>query len=214
MMELINETAEHYAEKMTSSDDVLLKKIHAETLANHARAGMMSSYVQGRFLSFISKMIRPEYILEIGTFTGFSGICLTEGLQPNGELHTLELREEDAKTALTNFTSAKKKNQIHLHVGDARETIAQLNFRWDLVFIDADKTGYIDYYEMVLPRMKDNGFILADNVLFHGEVLEENISGKNAKAIDAFNKHVAADERTEQVLLTIRDGLLLIKKKA
>jgi caffeoyl-CoA O-methyltransferase len=212
-MELINETAEHYAEKMTSNDDMLLKKIHADTLANHEHANMMSSMVQGRLLSFISKMIRPKYILEIGTFTGFSGICLSEGLQENGELHTLELREEDAKTALTNFALAKKKNQIHLHVGDAKETIAQLDHKWDMVFIDADKTGYIDYYEMVLPRMNDNGFILADNVLFHGEVLEENIKGKNAKAIDAFNRHVAADERTEQVLLTIRDGLLLIKKK-
>jgi predicted O-methyltransferase YrrM len=158
-------------------------------------------------------MLRPKYILEIGTFTGFSALCLSEGLRPGGQLHTLELREEDANTARANFTTAGKNNQIYLHTGDAKETIAQLGFTWDLVFIDADKTGYIEYYEMVLPRLNDGGFILADNVLFHGQVLEENIPGKNAKAIDAFNRHVAADERVEQVLLTIRDGLLLIKKK-
>ncbi len=212
-MELINALAEKYADEITSSDSPLLNKIHADTLAHHPHSDMMSSRVQGKFLSFISTMLRPKYILEVGTFVGFSAICLSEGLQPDGELHTLELREEDANRARTNFTAAKKNNQIYLHVGDAKETIAQLDRAWDLVFIDADKTGYIEYYEMVLQRLSDNGFILADNVLFHGEVLGEIITSKNARAIDAFNKHVAADKRTEQVLVTIRDGLLLIKKK-
>ncbi len=212
-MELINQFAEKYAEEITGNENSLRKKVYDETLKNHPQNNLMSSFVQGKFLSFLSRMIQPKFILEIGTFTGFSGLCLSEGLQQNGELHTLELREEDAKIARTNFTFSEKNNQIHLHVGNAAETIPKLNYTWDLVFIDADKTGYIEYYELVLPRLNKNGFIVADNVLFHGEVLEENISGKNAKAIDAFNKHVAADERTDQVLLTIRDGLLIIKKK-
>ncbi len=212
-MELINNTAEKYAAAFTSSEDAVLKKIYEETIANHPQAHMISGHVQGKLLSFISDMLQPTYILEIGTFTGYSAVCLSKGLKQNGELHTIEISEEDAKTALANFTLAKNNNLIHLHVGKAIEIISQFNYKWDLVFIDADKTGYIEYYEMVLPRLSECGIIIADNVLFHGQVLEEHITGKNAKAIDAFNKHVAADERTEQVLLTIRDGLLLIKKK-
>lgn len=212
-MELINTDAENYAIANTSLQNEVLQKIYSDTLRNHQQAHMMSSDVQGRFLAMMSKLLLPKYILEIGTFTGFSAICLAEGLQENGELHTIELREEDAHTCAENFALAQMDNKIHLHTGNAKNIIPTLNYTWDIVFIDADKTGYIEYYEMVLPRLNKNGLIIADNVLFHGEVLEENIKGKNAIAIDAFNKHVAADERTEQVMLTIRDGLLLIKKK-
>ncbi|MGI8951548.1 MAG: O-methyltransferase [Chitinophagaceae bacterium] len=212
-MELINDLAQQYADKFTSPEDDLLKKIYGKTVANHPQAQMISGHVQGKLLSFFSEIIKPKYILEIGTFTGYSAICLSKGLQNKGELHTLELNKKDAETALSNIKQAEKNNQIHLHVGNAQQIIPQLNYKWDLVFIDADKTGYITYYEMALPRLSENGFIIADNVLFHGEVLEQEITTKNARAIDAFNKHVAADERTEQILLTIRDGLMLIKKK-
>jgi caffeoyl-CoA O-methyltransferase len=140
-------------------------------------------------------------------------MCLVKGLQPNGELHTIELRENDANTALTNFSISEKQNQIHLHLGNAIEIIPTLNKKWDLIFIDADKTGYINYYELVLPMLNNGGLIIADNVLFHGEVLEEKVKGKNAIAIDSFNKHVANDNRTEQIILSVRDGLMLIKKK-
>ncbi len=212
-MELINRLAENYTDAFTSPQDAVLQRVYEETMNSHPQAHMISGHVQGQLLSFISKLIRPKYILEIGTFTGYSAICLAKGLPPGGELHTVELRQDDANTCAKNFALAKMENQIHLHTGNAVEIIHTLDYSWDLIFIDADKPGYITYYEMVLPRLSNNGLIIADNVLFHGEVLEENIKNKNALAIDAFNKHVAADERTEQVLLTIRDGLSFIKKK-
>ena len=213
-MQWIEKAAEDYASKFTTELDDALQKIYDDTLAHHAEAHMMSSAVQGKFLEFISGLLQPKYILEIGTFTGFSAICLAKGLQQDGELHTIELREDDANTAWKNICAAGMDQKIHLHTGDAREVIKDLNYRWDLVFIDADKTSYITYYEEVLQRLSYRGWILADNVLFHGQVLEEKIDSKSAKAIDSFNKHVLNDNRTEQVFLTIRDGLLLIKKKS
>ena len=213
-MQWINELTEQYALNNTSELDDVLKKIYNDTIANHPHAHMISSPVQGKLLEFISCMLQPEYILEIGTFTGFSAICLAKGLKNNGELHTIELRDEDANTAWKNISLAGMDQKIHLHRGDAHAIIPKLSNKWDLVFIDADKISYVAYYEEVLQRLSARGYILADNVLFHGEVLEEEIDGKNAKAIDAFNKHVAKDHRTEQVFLTIRDGLLLLKKKS
>lgn len=211
-MNLINSVVEIYTETYTSKQDDVLDKIYQDSLVNHPHSDMMSSKVQGKFLEVISYIKQPKYILEIGTFTGYSAICLAKGLKPDGELHTIELREEDANIAWKNFTFADFNKKIRLHNGNALHIIPQLDYEWDLVFIDADKIGYIEYYEMVLPRLNINGVIVADNVLFHGEVLKENITGKNAKAIDAFNKHVANDERTEQVIVTLRDGLMLIKK--
>ena len=213
-MEWINALAENYASTYTSALDEVLKKIYDDTIATYPQARMISSPVQGKLLESISYMLQPRYILEIGTFTGFSALCLAKGLQKNGELHTIELRAEDANTAWKNILRAGMEEKIHLHVGDAQRVIPELPYKWDLVFIDADKNSYVAYYEEVLQRLSDRGYILADNVLFHGLVLEETIDDKNAKAIDAFNKHVLNDQRTEQVFLTIRDGLLLIKKKA
>ena len=212
-MDLIHPLVEAYTAQFTSPEDALLEEINRHTMANHPQSQMLSGHVQGKFLSFISTILRPEYVLEIGTFTGYSALCLAEGLTENGELHTIELREEDAATSKENFSKSKRNKQIHLHLGNAIEIIPQLNRNWDLVFIDADKTGYIEYYELVVPRLKPGGIILADNVLFHGQLFEEPISGKNAKAIQAFNEHVMKDARTEQVLVTIRDGVLMIKKK-
>ena len=212
-MQWIDKLAEDYASTYTSALDEHLQKIYDDTVANHTESHMISSPLQGKLLEFISFLLRPKYILEIGTFTGFSAICLAKGLQSGGELHTIELREEDANIAWKNILSARMDDKIHLHTGDARQIIEALDYKWDLVFIDADKTSYITYYEEALQRLSDRGFILADNVLFHGQVLEEKISGKSAKAIAEFNDHVLNDERTEQVLLTVRDGLLLIKKK-
>lgn len=204
---------ESYALQFTSGEDELLREINLLTHQNHPQAHMLSGEVQGKFLSFLSTILQPKYVLEIGTFTGYSALCLAAGLQPDGELHTIELREADAHTASHHFSKSKWNNQIHLHTGNALDIIPQINREWDIVFIDADKPGYIDYYELVVPRLSNRGIIMADNVLFHGQVLEEPIMGKNAKAIHAFNEHVKKDARTEQVLLTIRDGLLLVKKK-
>lgn len=211
-MEIINLLAEKYIEQHTSVHEALLQQILEETNASHAHAHMVSGAVQGQFLKMISMMINPLKVLEIGTFTGFSALCLAAGLQTNGELHTVELREEDAVTAQNNFDKSYYKNSIKLHVGDAKRIISTLTEQWDLVFIDADKLNYIEYYELTLPQLKKNGFILADNVLFHGQVLTENITGKNAKAIHDFNLHVAQDKRTEQVILSVRDGISIIRK--
>jgi predicted O-methyltransferase YrrM len=212
-MELISEQAENYSDRFTSGMDVVLNDIASATLASHPHAHMLSGHVQGIFLQMISKMLKPDMILELGTFTGFSAICLAKGLSAGGKLHTIELRDEDAVTSLANIEKAGLSDKIKLHKGDAREIIPTLTFDWDLIFIDADKTSYIDYYELTLPRLKPGGIIIADNVLFHGQVLEEEIKGKNALAIHAFNEHVAKDHRVEQVVLTVRDGLMLIRKK-
>ncbi|MDB5211931.1 MAG: O-methyltransferase [Sediminibacterium sp.] len=204
---------EAYATQFTSPENPLLAGVNRETLENHSQYHMLSGHVQGKFLSFISTILKPKYVLEIGTFTGYSALCLAEGLSADGELHTIELREEDAATSKANFSKSDRNKQIHLHLGNAKEIIPKLNRKWDLVFIDADKTSYIDYYELVVPELSADGIILADNVLFHGQIFEEPISSKNAKAIQAFNEHVMNDPRTEQVLVTIRDGVLMIKKK-
>jgi predicted O-methyltransferase YrrM len=211
-MELINKIAEAYAQKFSSNEDELLAEIASYTNQNHPHANMLSGHVQGKFLEVISCLLQPKNILEIGTFTGYSALSLAKGLQDDGELHTIELRDEDAKTALFFFSKSFYNKKIVLHVGNAPEIIPTLDKVWDIVFIDADKTGYINYYELTLPHVKKNGLIIADNVLFHGEVLEENIKGKNAKAINEFNEHVKNDNRVEQVMLTVRDGLLLMRK--
>ncbi len=212
-MDIINKLAENYAAAFTTETDELLKEIEHYTMQNHPQSVMLSGPVQGKLLEMISCMVRPKKILEIGTFMGYSALCLAKGLAEGGELHTLELRDEDADIAQNYFTKSSQVNQIILHRGNALEIIPKLNETWDLVFIDADKVNYVNYYELTLPQLKKGGIIIADNVLFHGEVLEEKITGKNAIAIDAFNKHAAADERVQQVMLTVRDGLLIIQKK-
>ena len=211
-MEIINQMAEAYALKYTSPIDEILLENQASTQAFHKHAHMHSGHLQGKLLEMLSLMIKPEKILEIGTFTGFSALCLSKGLQEGGVLHTIELREEDAENARLYFNRHQAGSNISLHVGNAIDIIPGLHETWDLVFIDADKVSYIDYYELTLPYINPGGWIIADNVLFHGEVLQENRKGKNAKAIQAFNEHVAADIRVEQVVLTVRDGLMLIRK--
>lgn len=212
-MELINTKAEQYAKANTSLLDDVLQEIEIFTNTHHPHAQMLSGHVQGKVLELFSCMIQPQRILEIGTFTGFSALCLAKGLQPAGKLHTVELRDDDANTARQYFTKANMNDKIELHVGDALKLIPSITEVWDLVFIDADKVNYINYYELTLPAVKKGGWILADNVLFHGEVLQDEVKGKNAKAIIAFNEHVKNDDRVQQAMLTIRDGLLLIQKK-
>lgn len=212
-MELVYPAAEAYAKQYTSELDEVLQEIEDYTMTNHPHAHMLSGHVQGKVLELFSRMIAPGAILEIGTFTGFSALCLAKGLREDGKLTTLELREEDAATAAKYFAKAGMENKIDLLVGDALQIIPTLQETWDLVFIDADKVNYINYYELTLPAVRSGGWILADNVFFHGEVLEENIKGKNAKAIQAFNEHLKKDDRIERAMLTIRDGLFLVQKK-
>ena len=212
-MEIIDPLAQSYAGKYSSKQGALLGEIEAYTMSHHPEAHMLSGPLQGRLLAMVSQLLRPRRVLEIGTFVGFSALCLAEGLAEDGRLHTLELREEDANRAAGYFARSNQADRIILHRGNALAIIPTLEEVWDLVFIDADKTGYSDYYRMVLPRVRSGGLIIADNVLFHGQVLESPIEGKNAKAIQAFNELVGADEAVEKVMLTIRDGLFFIRKK-
>ena len=209
-MDLIHQLANEYALKHSSPMDELLSEIYQYTLENHPESHMISGPLQGTLLTMISRMIQPKTILEIGTFTGFSAICLAKGLQENGRLITIESRVSEANVAKRFFERSAFKGQIVLQVGDAKEIIKDLNDSWDLVFVDADKTGYIDYFEMLMKHAKSGSWMLFDNVFFHGEVLKEKLSGKNAKAIDAFNEHVSKDPRVDKLMMTIRDGLTLL----
>ena len=212
-LDIINPLAQTYSERYSSAEEPLLREIAEYTYAHHAQPHMLSGHVQGQFLEMISWLQRPQRILEIGTFMGYSALCLAAGLAPSGQLHTIELREEDADTAQGYFNRSDYRDRIILHRGNALEIIPALNEAWDLVFIDADKVNYTEYYKLVYPRLSPRGMILADNVLFHGQVLEAEVSGKSAKAIQAFNDFVAADASAKKVLLTVRDGLLCIRKK-
>ena len=212
-MELIPQLVQLYTEQFTTSEDAVLQQVSHSTRASHAHANMLSGHVQGKLLEFMSRLVKPHRILEIGTFTGYSAICLSRGLAEDGRLHTIELREEDAATALKNFNLAGITDEIILHTGNALDIIPFLNETWDIVFIDADKVKYKEYYQLVLPNVRKGGLIIADNVLFHGQVLEEPIKGKNPKAIHDFNGFVKNDENVESLMLSIRDGLLFILKK-
>lgn len=203
---------QYYAERYTSEEDVLLKEVHEFTLANHPEFHMVSGHLQGKLLEMISCMIAPQRILEIGTFTGYSALCLARGLSHNGQLHTIELREADAFIARSFFDRSPFGGQIISHTGKALDIIPGLPETWDLVFIDADKPAYIEYFNLVFPQLRKNGFILADNIFFHGQVLKEEVKGKSAKGIMAFNDFVNARKDIEKVVLTVRDGLYLLRK--
>jgi predicted O-methyltransferase YrrM len=212
-MDLIEPLAQAYAERYSSATAPLLEEIVAYTEAHHPEAHMLSGPLQGKFLEIVSRLMRPRRILEIGTFMGYSALCLAAGLAEDGRLHTIELRDGDADLAEGNFRQANWQDRIILHRGNALAIIPTLDEVWDLVFIDADKTGYIDYYNLLMPRLRPGGLVLADNVLFHGQVLQPEIEGKSAKAIQAFNELVASDKSVEKVMLTLRDGLFVIRKK-
>jgi predicted O-methyltransferase YrrM len=160
-----------------------------------------------------SMMVKPRRILEIGTFTGYSALCLAKGLAEDGLLHTIELREKDATIAKGFFERSAYKEKIILHTGDAKKIVSTLEETFDLVFIDADKPGYIEYFNLVFPKLRKNGFIFADNIFFHGQTLETESTGKNAKAIKDFNQFINKRTDIEKMILTLRDGLYLIRKK-
>jgi len=211
-LDLIHPSVQDYAEKYSSPEDSLLKEVNDFTMQNHPEAIMLSGHLQGKVLEMISCMIRPRRILEIGTFTGYSGLCLAKGLTEDGQLHTIELREADAVKAKSFFSRSSYADKIISHTGNALDIIPLLDETWDLVFIDADKPAYIEYFNLVLPRLRKNGFILADNIFFHGQVLEEEVKGKSAKGIQAFNDFIKERKDVEKVVLTIRDGLFLVRK--
>jgi predicted O-methyltransferase YrrM len=212
-MDFIQQAANDYVAHYSDATPAYLRPMYEQTLLSHPHAHLQSNWNQGGFLSFFSKLMAPQTILEIGTFTGFSTLCLAEGLTATGTLDTIELRAEDANAARVHFNASAKGQQIISHIGDAKNILPTLHKQWDLVFIDADKTGYIEYVNLVPPMLSDKGVIIADNVLFHGQVFEEQITGKNALAIHAFNEYILAHKGIEKIMLTVRDGLTLIRKK-
>ncbi len=212
-MDFIQQAANDYVAHYSDATPAYLRPMYEQTLLSHPHAHLQSNWNQGGFLSFFSKLMAPSTILEIGTFTGFSTLCLAEGLTATGTLDTIELRTEDANAARAHFDASNKGHQIISHVGDAKSILPTLHKQWDLVFIDADKTGYIEYVNLVLPMLSDKGVIIADNVLFHGQVFEEKITGKNALAMHAFNEYILAHKGIEKIMLTVRDGLTLIRKR-
>ena len=212
-MDLIHPDAQVYAERFSTPEDDLLREIADYTTQHHTEPHMLSGHLQGKLLEMVSYMIRPKRILEIGTFTGYSALCLAKGLAADGQLHTIELREKDAAIAQGYFNRSSLRDKIILHTGIAKEVIPTLNETWDLVFIDADKVSYTEYFELVFPGLRQNGFILADNIFFHGEVLEEPVKGKSAKAIQAFNEMIAGRNDIDKMIITLRDGLYLLRKR-
>lgn len=214
-MDFIKNEILNYCEKHTTAENDILKALNRYTHANVLQPRMLSGHLQGRFLSMISQMIKPEYILEIGTYTGYSALCLAEGLKENGLLFTIEKNEELEHIIEKHVRASPFNQQIKMMFGDALQLIPTLDVMFDLVFIDADKKNYLNYYHLVLPKLKKGGFILADNVLWSGKVLNETEieNDKDTHAIHTFNEFICNDSRVECMLLPLRDGLMLIRKK-
>ncbi len=204
---------EKYIIDHTSPEDEVLASLNRETHLKVLYPRMLSGHVQGRILEMISRMIRPERILEIGTYTGYSAICLAKGLTKDGFLHTIEINPELDEIAGRYFIKAGLESRIIRHTGDALEIIPKLNEQFDLVFIDAAKEHYPDYYRLVFDKVKKGGFIMADNALWDGKVVsDKNAPDKETQGIMTFNDLVQQDDRVENVLLSDRDGLMVIRK--
>jgi predicted O-methyltransferase YrrM len=204
----------YYAEKYTSPENPVLAALNKKTHEEVHGAQMLSGHLQGMVLQLISQMIRPKNILEIGTYTGYSAICLAKGLQQGGKLHTLDTDETLQSIRDESWKAAGLEDRIVQHTGDAAALIGPLDTEFELVFIDADKKNYGLYFDLLIDRMSSGSYFLADNVLFHGEVvLPPEQQSQTAKVIHEFNRKIAADERVEQVIMPLRDGLMLIRKK-
>ena len=211
---MINNEIEKYVQRHTTPENALMKEINRQTHLKTFYPNMLSGHVQGKFLEMLSHMIRPRRILEIGTFTGYSAIALASGLATDGRIITIDVNEELTDFVVNYVKKSGLADRIDLLTGDALDIIPKLDEEFDLVFIDADKAQYVSYYEMVLPKLRAGGFILADNVLWGGKVLATDTrSDKETRGIKSFNDHVRKDKRVEQVMLTVRDGLLLIRKR-
>jgi predicted O-methyltransferase YrrM len=213
-MNFLPDEIEDYCEKHSQQESELLKKVNRETHLEVLMPRMLSGHLQGRFLSMMSKMIRPKNILEIGTFTGYAALCMAEGLSTEGKLITIDINEELAPRVQQYFSESEKSAQMQLITGNALNEIPQLNLMFDLVFIDADKKNYAAYYELVFEKVNGGGYIIADNVLWSGKVVDPTAQKDSDTAhIMAFNSMVAADNRVEQMLLPLRDGLMICRKR-
>lgn len=211
-MDFIDKDIQGYSEKHTTAAGSLLEKIDRETNLNVLRPRMLSGHVQGRILSMFSHMIQPHRVLEIGTYTGYSALCMAEGLDENGKLITIDINEELEPLVQKYFDESPFTEQLQYLIGDAIELIPDLDEKFDLVFIDADKVNYLNYYELVIDKMNQGGFIIADNILWSGKVTSSPKSNdKDTIALIAFNQKVHDDPRVENVLMAVRDGLMILR---
>lgn len=214
-MDFLPKEIEAYSSAHTEAENDLLTQLNRQTWEQVLMPRMLSGHIQGRILAMMSQMIKPRYILEIGTYTGYSALCLAEGLQADGELHTVDINEELGPMVKSYFAKSPFAAQLHYHSVDARQWLGTVNKDWDMVFLDADKVSYQYYYDYLIPRLKSGAFIIADNVLWSGKVLEPeaHLADKDLQALVAFNAHVHQDTSVENVLFPVRDGLMVIRKK-
>ena len=213
-MHFITEELDEYVVKHSQDEPELLQQLTRETYLKILQPRMLSGPYQGRVLSMISKLVNPKYILEIGTYTGYSALCLAEGLQQNGELHTIDINEELVDFQRKYFAKSIYADKIYQHLGNAVDIIPTLDKTFDLIFIDADKPNYPLYFELLIDKLNSGGIILSDNVLWSGKVIQK-VDSKDisTKAVLEFNRILKEDERLETVLLPIRDGLTISRKK-
>ena len=213
-MDFIDDLVMSYCINLSQDEPIILKKLNKETNQKILQSRMISGHYQGRFLSLISKIIKPKIILEIGTYTGYGTLCLSEGLSKYGQIHTIDVNEELVDFQKKYFELSKIKNQIFTYTGQAKNIIPKLNLNIDLVFLDADKANYPNYLEMLIPKLNNGAVLIADNVLWNGKVIkkEENNSDPDTQGIKLFNKIVKNDNRLENIILPIRDGLMICRK--
>ena len=207
------EALDRYLTEHSREEDPVLKELARHTYLKEIHPRMLSGHILGSFLALFSKMLSPRRILEIGTYTGYSAICLSRGLKPGGMLTTLEVNDELRKTALRFFRKAGLEQQIQLINGNALELLPAIDDVFDLVFLDANKDDYPDYYRLTIDKVRPGGYILADNVLWGGKVLDEKITDHTTRTIHQFNRMVREDKRVESLMLPLRDGLMIIQKK-
>ncbi|SFI41010.1 O-methyltransferase [Halpernia frigidisoli] len=203
---------DRYLESKTSNEPEILKKLRKETYQKTTQPHMISGLQQGRLLSIISKLISPKNILEIGTFTGYATLCLAEGLAKDGKIFTIDKNEELAYLSEKYFSESDFSSQINFIKGNALDEIPKLNIDFDLIFIDADKSNYLNYFNLIKPKMKSGSLLLIDNVLWHGKVLEENPKLESTKIIKELNELIAQDEDFENLILPLRDGIQVARK--
>ena len=210
----MNKKLEQYIEHHSSLEDPVLEDLYRQTHIRFINPNMVSGHLQGKFLEMVSLMVRPDNILEIGTFTGYSAICLSRGLKPDGKLITIEINDELSSFAHSFFCKAGVDSKITQLTGRAQDIIPGLNIMFDLVFIDGDKREYVEYYKLIIDKVNPGGFIIADNVLWGEKVLEKETTDPQTRGIINFNEMVRRETAIEEVILPIRDGLMLITKKA
>lgn len=215
MMEITNALIQSYCDAHTSPESDVLRKLNRDTHANVLQPRMLSGHFQGRVLSMLSHMIRPKLILEIGTYTGYSAICLAEGLADGGKLITIDINAEREEMVRRYISEAGMEESIQHIIGDAYNIVKSLPYFYDLIFIDADKPNYLRYYELVIERTHPGAYILIDNILWSGKVVDEKelARDKDTQLLHGLNEHIRQDTRVEHVLLPVRDGLMVLRKK-